>query len=82
MNTDTVGSMSHAESQFCSQIRDLFQATLDGRTPFVAMAANLLADLRTVVRKGWDISAASAVAHSLAALDLANDRPPDRSPFN
>jgi hypothetical protein len=64
------GSMSDAESTFCSQVRELFRATLEGRTPFVAMAGNLLSDLRTVFESELDVKSASAVAASLHAAAI------------
>ena len=74
MNTATLGSMSHAEWDFCSQIRDIFRATLDGRTPFCIMALSLLEDLRTIVRRDWDVRAATAVGRCLATVGAVHTR--------
>jgi hypothetical protein len=75
MDSVVVGSMSDAESAFCGQVRELFRATLDGHTPFVAMAGNLLSDLRAVFDSAGDVNSASAVAASLQAAAIPLTRP-------
>lgn len=52
------GPMSEQEVVFCRQVRELIAGAIDGRVPFVGVASNLVADLRTIRRSGFDVDVA------------------------
>jgi hypothetical protein len=79
MNTSTVGSMSLAESTFCREMREVFQATLDGRMPFITMATSLWAAFRTIWQNEGDLDTALArgfkpFSHAISATKVIDPK--------